>query len=419
MNLIRNFENRVSEAFGSAPHGYTAPFSFKRLARQAAKQMEAETFVVDGVDTAPALYTVLVSPADDIAMRPLYARITQEVVGLVKAQAQAKGYVFVGEPLARFLVDPKLRSGKFAVFAENVDRATLERLRAEENAFLSGASAVGGAAADRRAAHTRRPIRRDQHSQAYAPSQNQSSGAVPNPIATATPAAAAGAAVAGAAIATSLEGSGALASVPEVIPRRVSIPDPLADPPVDRTTPDITVEPSIPTDVNPLGAPLADPLDDSASMGLDIVPVDFLDNQVNAASLAVPAIDDVPEVPVTQRRVEAVESPQFADIASFDDEGADYPVTCVLVDRQTGRTYVGTAPVTAIGRERMSGSIVLRDPNVSRRHAELAFDGQNWYIRDLNSTNGTLVNDHEVTQCVLRDGDVITVGLMNLEFREG
>lgn len=111
MNLIRNFENRVSEAFGSAPQGYTAPFSFKRLARQAAKQMEAETFVIDGVDTAPALYTVLVSGTDDVAMRPLYPRITQEVVGLVKAQARAKNYVFVGEPLARFLVDPKLRSG--------------------------------------------------------------------------------------------------------------------------------------------------------------------------------------------------------------------------------------------------------------------------------------------------------------------
>ena len=160
MNLIRNFENRVSEAFGSAPQGYTAPFSFKRLARQAAKQMEAETFVIDGVDTAPALYTVLVSGTDDVAMRPLYPRITQEVVGLVKAQARAKNYVFVGEPLARFLVDPKLRSGKFAVFAENVDAATLERLRAEEAAFLSGASAVGGAAADRRAARTRKPTRR-------------------------------------------------------------------------------------------------------------------------------------------------------------------------------------------------------------------------------------------------------------------
>ncbi len=61
---------------------------------------------------------------------------------------------------------------------------------------------------------------------------------------------------------------------------------------------------------------------------------------------------------------------------------------------------------------------MLRDPNVSRRHAELHYDGANWHIIDLNSTNGTLVNDVDVDQVTLRDGDLITVGLVNLEFRE-
>ena len=41
-----------------------------------------------------------------------------------------------------------------------------------------------------------------------------------------------------------------------------------------------------------------------------------------------------------------------------------------------------------------------------------------WRIRDLNSTNGTLVNDVDVDECPLRDGDLITLGLTNLEFRE-
>ena len=30
----------------------------------------------------------------------------------------------------------------------------------------------------------------------------------------------------------------------------------------------------------------------------------------------------------------------------------------------------------------------------------------------------TLVNDMDITQKVLRDGDIVTIGLMNLEFRE-
>ncbi len=405
MNLIRNFENRVSEAFGSAPQGYTAPFSFKRLARQAAKQMETETFVIDGVDTAPALYTILVSGIDDVAMRPLYPRITQEVVGLVKAQAQAKGYVFVGEPLARFLVDPKLRSGKFAVFAENVDAATLERLRAEEAAFLSGASAVGGAAADRRAGRTRRPTRRPARVAQPVAEEPQQLDDLLVPIIPES--AAVMAASAAAPVPEALDASGSFASAPEVIPSLASIPDPLAEPAADHIStvfdvPDATAE----------------ALDDSASMGLDIMPVDFLDDNVRASQLSVPRVDAVPDVvdvPVTRRRVDPVDAP--SDLGT--DDGENYPVTCVLVDRQTGRTYLGTAPSTPIGRERLTGAIVLRDPNVSRRHALLTYDGAAWFIQDLGSTNGTLVNDVEVTQCQLHDGDLVTVGLMNLEFREG
>ena len=76
------------------------------------------------------------------------------------------------------------------------------------------------------------------------------------------------------------------------------------------------------------------------------------------------------------------------------------------------------APSAVIGRERSQASIVLRDPNVSRSHAELTHDGTGWRITDLNSTNGTLVNDVDVTSCPLQDGDLITVGLVNLEFRE-
>ena len=144
MNVIKTFEQRMNDAFGAAPQGFTAPISFKKLAKRAVREMESETFVVDGVDTAPALYTILVASADDDAMRPLYPQITREISSFVQAEGTNRGYRFVGKPLARFMVDPSLRSGRFAVFAENVDARTLGGLRAEEEAFLSGAS--GGAA---------------------------------------------------------------------------------------------------------------------------------------------------------------------------------------------------------------------------------------------------------------------------------
>lgn len=136
MNFLNVFEQRVGSLFGATAQGLTAPFSFKKLAKKAAREMEAETYVINGVDTAPALYTILVSSEDDLAMRPLYAQITKETAQFIEGQAQGKGYAFVGRPVVRFMADPSLKSGKFSVFAENVDAQTLNRLREEEALFL-------------------------------------------------------------------------------------------------------------------------------------------------------------------------------------------------------------------------------------------------------------------------------------------
>lgn len=136
VNFLNVFEQRVGSLFGATAQGLTAPFSFKKLAKKAAREMEAETYVINGVDTAPALYTILVSSEDDLAMRPLYAQITKETAQFIEGQAQGKGYAFVGRPVVRFMADPSLKSGKFSVFAENVDAQTLNRLREEEALFL-------------------------------------------------------------------------------------------------------------------------------------------------------------------------------------------------------------------------------------------------------------------------------------------
>lgn len=67
-----------------------------------------------------------------------------------------------------------------------------------------------------------------------------------------------------------------------------------------------------------------------------------------------------------------------------------------------------TQSVINIGR-RLDNHIVIDDPRVSRRHAQLrAIRG--WYILfDLNSTGGTYVNGQRVTQSILYPGDVISL----------
>jgi pSer/pThr/pTyr-binding forkhead associated (FHA) protein len=54
--------------------------------------------------------------------------------------------------------------------------------------------------------------------------------------------------------------------------------------------------------------------------------------------------------------------------------------------------------------------IVLNDPGVSREHAELTRSGSTWWIADLDSRNGTFLNDTQIDRERLRPGDVARLG---------
>jgi hypothetical protein len=71
--------------------------------------------------------------------------------------------------------------------------------------------------------------------------------------------------------------------------------------------------------------------------------------------------------------------------------------------------------VVVLGRS--SGcDIVVDDPNVSRRHAEIRRLGEGYSLVDLGSTNGTEVNGQRVGETSLMNGDVIGVGTTRLTF---
>jgi FhaA, N-terminal domain/FHA domain len=60
--------------------------------------------------------------------------------------------------------------------------------------------------------------------------------------------------------------------------------------------------------------------------------------------------------------------------------------------------------------------LVIADPNVSRRHAEIRAVGPNFVIVDLGSTNGTRVNGAAVSQHTLHSGDNISIGATTIRF---
>jgi uncharacterized RDD family membrane protein YckC len=71
----------------------------------------------------------------------------------------------------------------------------------------------------------------------------------------------------------------------------------------------------------------------------------------------------------------------------------------------------------SIGRD-PSNDLVLPDAMVSRRHAVIEYRGSQYFLRDCNSSNGSLVNGDRVSERTLRDGDLVAIGTARLLFRE-
>lgn len=87
-----------------------------------------------------------------------------------------------------------------------------------------------------------------------------------------------------------------------------------------------------------------------------------------------------------------------------------------------GERYPLMGALTVLGRDDQA-DIILDDPGVSRRHAELRVttDGPHTVVavRDLGSTNGTFVNGERITSSHLTNGDQLTVGRTNMTLRTG
>ena len=88
----------------------------------------------------------------------------------------------------------------------------------------------------------------------------------------------------------------------------------------------------------------------------------------------------------------------------------------VLLVGDDKRTVVTGEPFV-IGRSREC-DLVLDDPNVSRRHAELRREDGGWAVRDLGSTNGIKLNGQRSRGGRLNPGDEITLGLSRLTFEQ-
>src|SRR5262245_15767746 len=84
-------------------------------------------------------------------------------------------------------------------------------------------------------------------------------------------------------------------------------------------------------------------------------------------------------------------------------------------DRAGGVVTLGDRPLR-IGRKPQN-DLVVHDEKASGVHAEVVFEGERHVLRDLGSTNGTLMDGRKITEVVLGSGDMFTIGRVRLRFR--
>jgi hypothetical protein len=75
----------------------------------------------------------------------------------------------------------------------------------------------------------------------------------------------------------------------------------------------------------------------------------------------------------------------------------------------SGRIFPLNQPTLTIGRS-PDCTIVIASAQASRRHADITYSQGNWFLRDLGSANGTLVNQRRIDQVWLQVGDQIVIG---------
>ena len=75
---------------------------------------------------------------------------------------------------------------------------------------------------------------------------------------------------------------------------------------------------------------------------------------------------------------------------------------------RVGKNVIGTAA---------DCDIVLSDKKLSRKHATIRFEGGEFQIADLDSSNGTHVNDEKVQKHDLIDNDIVKLGDIEFEFK--
>jgi len=86
----------------------------------------------------------------------------------------------------------------------------------------------------------------------------------------------------------------------------------------------------------------------------------------------------------------------------------------ILTQGLTGRAHELSVDRTTIGRVE-DNMFQIAEPSVSSHHCEVVLRGNEVLIRDLNSTNGTFINNEKIGEGILKPGQTLRLGNVELK----
>jgi diguanylate cyclase (GGDEF)-like protein len=98
--------------------------------------------------------------------------------------------------------------------------------------------------------------------------------------------------------------------------------------------------------------------------------------------------------------------------------GMGVPCLVVMYGRNLGKRHFLDTPEQILGRSD-SASIQIDQDSVSRHHAKIVTTDGHARLCDLDSTNGTFVNDQRTKEVELRDGDLVRIGQTIFKYLSG
>src|SRR5882762_4239873 len=94
------------------------------------------------------------------------------------------------------------------------------------------------------------------------------------------------------------------------------------------------------------------------------------------------------------------------------------PRLVLLSEGLTGRTYELKTDKTTVGRV-SDNAFEIPEASVSSHHCELTLRGNDVLVKDLGSTNGTFINGEKIEEAVLKPGQILRVGMIEMRLESG